>query len=122
MFKRNIIQSFKFAIEGIRFMFKSERNIKIHSFVALVAVIASVIFQISHIEFLFVFFSIALVFIAETANTAFELLLDFVHGDKFHPDVKLLKDIAAGGVFVAALNAFMVGIIVFYPKLSVIFK
>jgi diacylglycerol kinase len=55
--------------------------------------------------------------IAETANTAFELLLDFVHGDRYHPDVKLLKDIVAGGVFIASINAFVIGVIVFGPRL-----
>jgi len=81
------------------------------------AVVCSFIFKVSAMEFVFVIFSIALVLISESANTAFELLLDFVHGDRYHPDVKLLKDIVAGGVFIAAVNAFVVGSIIFVPKI-----
>ena len=116
MYNRTIFQSFKSAWEGLWFVFKTERNMKLHCLMAAMAIICSLAFKISEIEFIFVIFSIALVFIAEAANTAFELLLDFIHGDKFHPDVKLLKDILAGGVFIAALNAFVVGLIIFIPR------
>ena len=117
MYNRTIFQSFKSAWEGLWFVFKTERNMKLHCLMAAMAIICSLAFKISEIEFIFVIFSIALVFIAEAANTAFELLLDFIHGNKFHPDVKLLKDILAGGVFIAALNAFVVGLIIFTPRI-----
>ena len=117
MYRRTIFQSFKLAWEGVRFIFTSERNMKIHCIFAVLAIICSFVFRITEIEFIFVIFAIALVMITEAANTAFELLLDFVHGDRFHPDVKLLKDILAGAVLIAALNAFIVGIVIFIPKI-----
>jgi len=117
MYKRTIFESFKLAWEGIRFVFANERNMKIHCVFAVLAIISSFVFRITEIEFIFVIFAIALVMIIEAANTAFELLLDFVHGDRYHPDVKLLKDILAGGVLIAALNAFVVGIVIFIPKI-----
>ncbi len=116
MYKRTFFDSFKFAIQGIRFIVANERNMKVHLFFALVALACAALFRITPIEFIFVVFAIALVLITEAANTAFELLLDFVHGDEFHPDVKLLKDIVAGGVFIAAANAFIIGIIIFIPR------
>lgn len=118
MYKRTIFQSFKLAWGGLFFIIKSERNMKIHLIFAFTAVAASLALKISEIEFIFVLFAIALVLIAEAANTAFELLLDFVHGDAFHPNVKVLKDIAAGGVFIAALNAFVIGCVIFIPRVS----
>ena len=117
MYHRTIFQSFQLALEGLKFIFTTERNMKIHCIFAVIAVVSSFIFKITEIEFIFVIFAIALVLIAEAANTAFELLLDFVHGDRYHPDVKLLKDIIAGGVLIAALNAFVIGIIIFIPKM-----
>ena len=117
MYNRTIFQSFKLAWEGLWFVFKTERNMKLHCLMAAMAIFCSLAFKINEIEFIFVIFSIALVFIAEAANTAFELLLDFVHGDKFHPDVKLLKDILASAVFIAALNAFVIGLIIFTPRI-----
>lgn len=117
MYKRTIFQSFRLAFEGLKFVFKNERNMRVHCYFALVAVVVCFLLHVSEIEFIFVIFAIALVMITEAANTAFELLLDFAHGDEFHPNVKLLKDIAAGGVFIAALNAFLIGGMVFVPKL-----
>jgi diacylglycerol kinase len=117
MYRRTIFQSFKLALEGLGFIFKTERNMKIHCIFAVLAIICAFSFKISEIEFIFVIFAIALVMIVEAANTAFELLLDFVHGDEYHPDVKLLKDIVAGGVLIAAANAFVIGCIIFVPKI-----
>lgn len=122
MYHRTIFESFKLALEGLKFIFTTERNMKIHCIFAVIAVICSFIFKISEIEFVFVVFAIALVLITEAANTAFELLLDFVHGDRYHPDVKLLKDIIAGGVLIAALNAFVIGIFIFVPKMLGMFR
>ncbi|OIO35403.1 MAG: hypothetical protein AUJ74_06595 [Candidatus Omnitrophica bacterium CG1_02_44_16] len=117
MYRRTILQSFKLAWGGVQFIFTSERNMKIHCVFAVLAVISSFVFRITEIEFIFVIFAIALVMITEAANTAFELLLDYVHGDRYHPDIKLLKDILAGAVLISALNAFVVGIVIFMPKI-----
>ncbi len=117
MYRRTLVQSFKLALDGILFVVRNERNMKIHLVFGAAAVSLCLFLRVTPIEFIFIVFSIALVLIAETANTAFELLLDFVHGDRYHPDVKLLKDIVAGGVFIASVNAFVIGIIVFMPRL-----
>ena len=117
MYKRTLLESFKLAWEGLQFVFKTERNMKLHCISAVLAILCSFLFKVTEIEFIFIIFAIALVMITEAANTAFELLLDFVHGDRFHPDVKLLKDILAGAVFIAALNAFVVGCVIFVPRI-----
>ena len=117
MYKRTIFQSFKLALDGIIFVVRNERNMKIHLIFSAMAVALCLVLKVAPIEFIFIVFAIALVLTAETANTAFELLLDFVHGDRFHPDVKLMKDIVAGGVFIAAANAFVIGVVVFGPRL-----
>ena len=122
MYKRTFFQSFKLALVGLKFVLKTERNMKIHLAFATLAIICSVFFRISHLEFLFVIFAIAIVLIAEAANTAFELLLDFVHGDNYHPNVKLLKDVAAAGVFIAALSAFAIGLLIFVPRIVELIK
>ncbi len=122
MYRRTIFQSFNLAWVGLKYIIRTERNMKIHLLFAFMAIVTSLSLRISEIEFIFVVFAIALVMIAEAANTAFELLLDFVHGDGFHPDVKIMKDITAGGVFIAAFNAFVIGCIIFVPKLFLAVK
>lgn len=122
MYKRTLFQSFILALVGLKYVLKTERNMKIHLAFATLAIVASIVLKVNMMEFLFVIFAITIVLIAEAANTAFELLLDFVHGDKYHPDVKLLKDVAAGGVFIAALSAAAIGLLIFIPRIAHIIK
>jgi len=117
MYKRTFYQSVVEAIKGLKFVVQTERNMRVHLLLALLTILAALILQISRIEFILILFSIALVLVAETVNTAFELLLDYVNGAKYHDTIKMLKDIAAGGVLVAAINAIVIGIIVFSSKL-----
>jgi diacylglycerol kinase len=74
------------------------------------------IYSISSIEWMFLVVSIGLVFIAEAFNTALEVDMNLT-SPGFHPFARDVKDIAAGGVLVAAIVAFIVGCIIFLPKL-----
>ncbi len=58
------------------------------------------------------FITIAFVFMAEMINTAIERTIDLVT-DEFHPLARIAKDIAAGGVLIAAINALVVGYLLF---------
>ncbi|PIQ89490.1 MAG: hypothetical protein COV72_03000 [Candidatus Omnitrophica bacterium CG11_big_fil_rev_8_21_14_0_20_42_13] len=115
MFKRNLLQSFKFALDGLIFVFNNERNMRLHCAIAIVVSLAAAYMKISSVQWFFLLFAIAFVLITETVNTAFELLLDYINGKKYHSTVKMLKDIAAGGVLIASVNALIVGIIIFLP-------
>ena len=117
MYRRSFKQSLSEAIKGLKFVLKTQRNMRIHLALAIVAISLSFIFHLSTIEFALVLFSVALVLVAETVNTAFELLLDYVNGKKYHDTVKMLKDIAAGGVLIAFINAFVVGLLIFGNRL-----
>jgi diacylglycerol kinase (ATP) len=58
-------------------------------------------------------FVTALVLVAEMFNTAVETVVDMIT-QSYHPLAKLAKDIAAGGVLVAALTAAVVGSVLFF--------
>lgn len=59
---------------------------------------------------------IAFVMVAEAFNTAIEKLCDVVSKDH-HPVIGTVKDIAAGGVLIAAISAVITGLLLFIPKL-----
>ena len=61
--------------------------------------------------------SISFVLIAEMINTAIEATVD-VASTSFDPMAKLAKDIAAGAVLIAAVNAVGVGYLVFSDRLA----
>jgi len=67
-------------------------------------------------EFLMLIAVIAMVWIAELFNTCIEKLIDFVSTEK-HPQIKLIKDMAAAAVMIASVAALLVGAIIFIPKI-----
>ena len=110
------LKSFGYAWQGIKAVFASEPNMKIHASVALLVVIFGFIFSISAAEWIAVVICIGLVFSAEMFNTALETLVDKVSPAK-DPLAGKTKDVAAGAVLLAAVISVIVGVIVFLPKL-----
>jgi diacylglycerol kinase (ATP) len=115
--RQSIVKAFNAAIEGIIYTFKKERNMKIHYCVALVILISSLYLGFSKIEMILLLFTISLVVISEMFNTAVEKTVDMITDD-YHPLAKIAKDVAAGGVLIASLNAAVVGYILFYDILD----
>ena len=111
-----IIGSFRFAIKGIKHCFLTQINFRIHLLLALVAILVGIGFHISANEWMFIIFSISLVLLTEMMNTSIEKLCDFIHTDR-HPQVEIIKDIAAGAVLISALASLIAGLIIFLPKI-----
>ena len=116
-----LIKSFGYAWAGIKSCFQSEPNLKIHSALTIVALIFSIVFNISAIEWVAVCFCIAFVITMEMLNTAIEKLCDVVHKE-MHPGIKKVKDIAAGAVLLAAVCSFVIAVIIFLPKIIALLK
>ncbi len=114
---KKIINSFKYAIEGIIASFKSERNMKIHVLATIIVVILGLILKINIVEWCFCIISIVLVISAELLNTAIENIVDMISPEK-NEKAKLIKDISAGAVLVLAIGAFIIGMIIFIPKIG----
>ncbi|MBU5438255.1 diacylglycerol kinase [Tissierella sp. MSJ-40] len=114
---RNIIESFNYAVSGIIVALKTEKNMKIHFIIAILVIAVSLFFDFSRMEFLILLFSIALVIVAEMFNTAIERTIDLIV-DEFHPLARLVKDVAAGGVLIAAVNSIIVGYLLFFDRLN----
>lgn len=117
---RKAIRSFRFAGKGILDLFFFENNARIHLLAAIVAIGAGVYFQLSPTEWALIVTQIVLVWVAEAFNTALEKLSDAVSAD-YHPLIKSVKDLAAGGVLLAAICAALVGALVFVPKFLLLF-
>ena len=112
---RNLIQSFKYAINGLVTGFKKERNIKVDFFVACVVIIFGFVFSVSMTEWAVLVLCFTLVLSLEYVNTAIESVVDLA-SPEIHPLAKVSKDVAAGAVLFAAINAVVVGLIIFLPK------
>ena len=110
------IQSLQYALTGITAFFRSETNGQIQLGGAIIAVILGWAFQIDATEWLVVVLCITVVLTLEMINTAIEKLCDVVHPG-YHPQIKIIKDIAAGAVLFAAIGIVMAGAIIFLPKI-----
>lgn len=107
-------KSFSYAITGIRTALRTERNMRIHLFVSVVVIGCSVFFSISKLEWIFVIAAIGGIFSLELINTAVERVVDLIT-EEYHPLAKQAKDLAAGAVFVYAIMAVVIGVIIFLP-------
>jgi len=110
------LKSFVYAFEGVMYFIKHEAQALIH-LIAIVAVIgAGYWFNITLTEWIAVVFAIGIVISAEMLNTAIEKLTDMV-SPQINEQAKIVKDLAAGAVLIASLTAFIIGLIVFLPKI-----
>jgi diacylglycerol kinase (ATP) len=109
---KNAFDSFRYALDGILHGFRSQRHMRFHFCVAVLALLAGVVYGLKATELLVLTFAISLVIIAELFNTAIEAVVDLVT-TTYHPLAKYAKDVAAGAVLIAALNACVVGVLLF---------
>jgi diacylglycerol kinase (ATP) len=113
----SILESFNYAFEGIIHVLRTQRNMRIHFLVAAGVLVAAVALGVSRLELIALLISIAFVLIAEMINTAIEGTVD-VATTSFDPNAKLAKDIAAGSVLIATVNAVAIGYLVFADQVS----
>jgi diacylglycerol kinase (ATP) len=108
----SLLESFNVAFEGIIHVLRTQRNMRLHFLIAAGVLVAALSFDVSRLELVVLLLAIAFVLIAEMVNTAIEAAVD-VASTAFDPMAKLAKDIAAGAVLIAAINAVAVGYLVF---------
>lgn len=108
------IRSFGYAFEGLWLMVKSQYNAWIHVVASISVIILGFYFSVTKIEWLFLILAIMAVWVAETLNTALEILCD-VTAPGFHPIIKKAKDVAAGAVLISAVGALCIGGLIFIP-------
>jgi len=112
----SLFASFRFALQGIAHAFRTQRNFKVHCSVTLAVVVVGLVVGLSPEQWAILAVVMGLVFQAELMNTALEAVVDHV-SPEFHALAKVAKDCAAGAVFLTALCAVVVGILVLGPPL-----
>jgi len=114
------LQTFKHAITGITHVFKKEQNFRIHSIAAILVIIAGIIFSIDKTEWLIIIIAITSVITLELLNSAIEYVCNFI-SPEYHEKIKIIKDASAGAVLIAAIGAFIIGLVIFLTKIILLF-
>lgn len=117
----SIIWSFNHAIDGIVYALRTQRNMRIHMALAVIVAVASLLLGVSRLQLLAVVFAIALVFVTELINTGVEAAVD-ITVDHYDPLAKIAKDVSAGAVLVAAVNALIVAYLVLFDPFRLLLQ
>lgn len=113
---KNFFIALKNALNGIKYVFITQRNMKIQLCFAIIAIIVAIILKCNYIEFAMIIFVIFFVIFAELINTAIERSID-VYTQEYNENAKIAKDIAAGAVTITSCAAVLIGGIIFLPKI-----
>jgi diacylglycerol kinase (ATP) len=113
----SLIDSFNYALEGLIHVLRTHRNMRIHFAVAVAVLVAAVWKGVNRFELIALLLAITFVLVAEMINSAIEQTID-LSTTSFDPLAKLAKDIAAGAVLIAAINAIAIGYLVFSHAFS----
>ena len=108
--------SFLHALRGIHLALRTQHNLWFH-LAAIVAVLCTgFVLILSPTEWGLVVFAIGLVLTAEIFNTSIEFMVDWITPER-DDQAKQVKDLAAGGVLLAAITAAVIGGLIFLPKI-----
>ncbi|MDO5047824.1 MAG: rRNA maturation RNase YbeY [Anaerococcus sp.] len=113
---QKFLKGFDYAYEGLVFAINHEKNMKFHFLASALVIVASLFFNISRLEMMFLVFSIATVIAFELINTALENAVDISTDGRWLSLAKAAKDVSAAATFVTALNALFVAYLVFFDK------
>lgn len=113
---KKIFRSFRHALNGIKYLMKTEQNARFHFGVTLLVGVFAYVLKVNRVEAAILFFAVVLVFAIEIINTAIEYLLDHLHPE-IHFKIGLVKDAMAGAVLISSVIAAVVGLLIFIPHI-----
>jgi undecaprenol kinase/diacylglycerol kinase (ATP) len=114
--KINRLESFRYAFAGIWYTLKTQRNAQIHLGITMTIIILGLTLKLTRTEWAILMLTTGFVWATEMLNTVAEAAMDYATTD-FNPQVKIVKDVAAGAVLIAAITAVIVGLLILGPPL-----
>jgi diacylglycerol kinase (ATP) len=118
---KNLLKSFKYAFNGIYYVFKTSRNFLIQLIFALTSLIIAFLLKIDINNFVILIATIMSVLILEILNTSIESIVDLVVNKEFSSLAKIAKDTSAAAVLLASINSVIIAISIFVPKIKLLF-
>jgi undecaprenol kinase/diacylglycerol kinase (ATP) len=115
------IRSLGHAWHGVQYCYKTQQNFRIDLLVLMIVIIVGLILKINTCEWLFIIACSALVLALELVNTSIEYLCDIITKE-INPAIKVIKDVSAASVLVAAALSAVTGTFIFLPKIITLLK
>ncbi len=117
---RKWLKSTNFAIEGILHGAKTQRHLRYHFFSTAFVLFLSFLLGVTRMEFVAISLAVMLVITAEMLNSAVEVVVDIL-SPEYSEKARVAKDIAAGAVLISAFGAAVLGYIIIFPYLKMLF-
>ncbi|WP_245799253.1 diacylglycerol kinase family protein [Virgibacillus siamensis] len=115
--RRHSVIGFSYAWNGLREVIKSEGNFRVHLIAAAAVIAAGLFFKLDLLQWALIFLTICVVLITEMINTSIEKIIDYIKPE-INPNAKIIKDISAGAVLLAAITAIIIGLLIFIPEIN----
>src|SRR5579871_1037073 len=109
------MSGFRYAQEGILHCFRTQPHMRFHFFTLVIVLLSGLLLNLDNRDMLVLVFAITLVIVAEMFNTAIEAVVDMIT-ENYNPVAKLAKDVSAGAVLLAAMNAVIAGVLIFFGQ------
>ncbi|MHB1455430.1 MAG: diacylglycerol kinase [Armatimonadota bacterium] len=113
----SVAQSFKYAVDGILDVFRTQKHMRFHFIAAVVVLLIAILMDMSKLDIFILLFMISIVLITEMLNTAIEAVVDLVT-QEYHPIAKFAKDAAAGAVLIATTAAGLIAILLILEQVD----
>lgn len=117
---KRFIKSFSFALRGVRFAIRTERNFQVEVAIALLLIPFVVLLDLHTWERVAIIFLIGWVMCAELANTVMERITDMLK-PKIHPYARVVKDLMAAVVLISSIVALLIAVMIFFPYFKDLF-
>ena len=115
------IDSVNCAIDGIIYTARTQKHMQRHFIAALALLLLVLLLKVSPLEFTVLTISVCFVLFAELLNTSIEVVVDMI-SPEFNTLARTAKDVAAGGVLIAAIGAAVMGTLVLSRYIFPIYK
>ena len=116
MRSRNLAESFRFAIAGLWYALRTQRNTRIHLTIAACVVVLGLWLGLSCTQWAVLVLTIGFVLVSEILNTVAETLVDLI-SPGYHPLARIIKDVTAAAVLLGAIIAVIIGLLILGPPL-----
>ena len=107
------LKSFKYAINGLKTVWREEVNFRLESFAGLAVILSIFLFQLSLLESALLIFAVTLVLVSEIINTIVEDLCNKIEPDT-DLDIGNIKDLSASFVLLSSLCSLVIAILVYF--------
>ncbi|NDD29880.1 MAG: diacylglycerol kinase [Proteobacteria bacterium] len=115
--RRRFSESLNNAVDGLVYAFRTEPHLKVHFAISMAVLVLCLVLDLEPAQLLAIFIAITLVLMAELFNTALETIVN-MQTLSHHPLARVAKDVSAGAVLLASVNAVAVGCIVFWEPVK----